>query len=658
MTETIQIKQENISKVIWDVADILRGPFKKSEYGRVILPFTVLRRLECVMEPTRDAVFKENQTLNTDNLILRDYKLKQVANDALFYNVSNHRLSNLGIQNTAENLIEYINSFNPSICEVFEKFDFSKWIEKLEDSELLLSVIGNFKGHDLGPEKYDNHQMGQIFEDLIRRFSESANDTAGEFFTPRDVVELATELTFAHADTVFTSATPISIYDPTAGAGGFLSVGKQVLGKKGRNKDVSLFGQELNNESYAICRADMTIMGDNPENIKLGDTLKIDKHSEHKFSFCLANPPYGMDWKDIKKHIDTEHADGYAGRFGAGLPRVSDGSMLFLQHLIAKMNDDNGTAGIVLSGSPLFTGSAGSGESEIRRWILENDWLDCIVALPSSLFYNTSIGTYIWILSKNKQPDRKGKVQLINAIDDYETMRKSLGDKRRKISAQQQIIKLYTHYTEHKKCKIFDIAEFGYRKITVERPLQLRYIPTDMDSISALLGEKSLITWCNKNDINPDCVGKILQDLNDTYMNETDFINDFMSRLEMKPTASVIKLLRKHLATHDDTAEYVLDNKGNRIANADLRDYENVPLNQDITTYFKREVLPHVPDAWINESKKDVKDGEIGVVGYEISFNRYFYEYQAPRPLAEIESEIKAVEQDILSLLGSVTKSV
>jgi type I restriction enzyme M protein len=568
---------------IWSVADLLRGDYKQSDYGKVILPFTLLRRLECVLDKTRPAVRAEYEKRKDSGLNLDAFLNKKSEHS--FYNTSTFSLSTLKADpnNLRANLESYISDFSANARDIFERYKFTEQLAYLDESNLLYQIVEKFENIDLHPDAISNHEMGLVFEELIRRFAESSNETAGEHFTPRDIVRLTTSLLFMLDDKVLKqSGTVRTLYDPTAGTGGFLSSGSEYVHEINAGAKLVTFGQELNPESFAICKADMLIKGQDVANIKYGNTLSDDQLPADKFDYMLSNPPFGVEWKKVEKAVKDEHTlKGFGGRFGAGLPRVSDGSLLFLMHLISKMRpvaQGGSRIGIILNGSPLFTGGAGSGESEIRRYVLENDLLEGIVAMPTDMFFNTGIATYIWILSNHKSTERKGKVQLVNASSFGEPMRKSLGSKRKQLSPEaiDEITRIYGGFTEGKHCKIFNTTDFGYRRITVERPL--------MED------------------------GKIVK-----------------AKGAPKP----------------DTA---------------LRDNENIPLSEDIQTYFAREVLPHVPDAWISQDKKhiDTKDGKVGIVGYEIPFNRHFYEYTPPRSLTEIDAELDAVTQEILDLLGEV----
>lgn len=677
---------------LWSVADLLRGDFRQSQYGRIILPFTLLRRLECVLEESKEQVLEKYESVKAMPFEAQDKVLTHTAKFS-FYNTSKMDLNTLGETNVSGNLENYIQSFSPNAREIFEHFDFFNTIDKLEEANLLYKVAKRFAKTDLHPNIISNHGMGLVFEELIRRFAESSNDSAGEHFTPRDLVRLTTSLVFCHDDDVLTQSGLVrSIYDPTAGTGGFLSSGMEYVHELNERAALSAFGQELNPESYAICKADMLIKGQKVDNIKLGNTLSNDQLRTDKFDYMLSNPPFGVDWKKIQKSIVDEHNDkGFEGRFGAGLPRVSDGSLLFLMHLISKMrplsveDKANGSAsriGIILNGSPLFTGGAGSGESEIRRYILENDLLEAIVALPTDMFYNTGIATYVWILSNNKDAKRKGKVQLINAskerpknggrgrsggtestdqVEDvfYDAMRKSLGSKRRELTEDgiSTIVKTYGEFAESSFSKIFDYSDFGYRRITVERPLKLAIFPQDKERIDALQADKAWLKL--SEDLQVAIISALGKFAEEKILSRDAFLKQFVANLDgVKLSAVQQKLVVKHLGEHDDEAETCVvksgKDKGKPEANPDLRDNENVPLKETVEEYFAREVLPHVSDAWIDESKTDELDGQVGIVGYEIPFNRHFYVYEPPRALEAIDADLDAVSAEIMQLLQEV----
>ncbi|QUE32423.1 type I restriction-modification system subunit M [Francisella philomiragia] len=648
----------SLSALIWSTADLLRGDYKQSEYGKIILPFTLLRRIECVLEPTRQDVIDEfearkNLGIPLDAILTRKSKHS-------FYNKSNYTLNRLmaDSNNIADNLKSYIDSFSANTREIFEKYDFENQIDKLNDNNLLYMIVEKFSSFDLTPETISNHDMGLLFEELIRKFAEQSNETAGEHFTPRDIVRLTTSLLFNEDDEILIKDGLVrSLYDPTAGTGGFLSSGSEYIHELNPSANLVTFGQELNPESYAICKADMMIKGQPVENIKWGNTLSDDQLKDNKFDYMLSNPPFGVEWKKVQKIVTNEHiSQGYNGRFGPGLPRVSDGSLLFLLHLISKMRpakEGGSRIGIILNGSPLFTGGAGSGESEIRRYILENDYLESIVAMPTDMFFNTGISTYIWILSNNKSEIRKGKVQLINASNLGDSMRKSLGSKRKYLNEEQivEIVKTYGDNQESKISKIFDNTDFGFRRVTIERPLQLSYYPTDATRLEGLQADNA---WTKLKENLANEILTALATMADKISSKVKFDKEITKKVATKLTKTHLNLLQKHLAEHDEEAEIAKDAKGKPIANTDLRDYENIPLNQDIYEYFEKEVKPHVPLAWIDENKTDEKDGKIGIVGYEIPFNRHFYEYVPPRELSEIDAELEQVTKEILELLQEV----
>lgn len=638
------MNQQTLAPFIWNIADLLLGAFKPSEYGRIILPFTVLRRLECVLEPTRDKVRSQFDAMKASGVDM-DLILPTTAG-ATFYNVSQFSLGSVGSTSTRANLEDYIAKFSANARQVFEHFAFDRWLEKLEKANLLYLVAQKFAAVDLHPDKISNHEMGLVFEHLIRKFAESSNDDAGQYFTPRDVVRLATTLVFATDHQALNGEGVVrTVYDCAAGTGGFLSSAIEQVYEWNPNARLVPYAQELNPETYAISVADKLIQGYDTRNIKLGNTLSDDHLPHEQFDYCLANPPFGVKWENVQKQVQAEHSQqGFAGRFGAGLPRVGDGSLLFLMHLLSKRKPvelGGSRIGIVLSGSPLFNGGAGSGESEIRRWILENDWLEAIIALPNDLFYNTGIGTYIWVLSNHKDGLRKGKVQLIDASAMHAPMRKSLGSKRKYLSDEQiaEIAKLHEAFEEGPNSKIFATTDFGYRRITVERPLRLRFSVTP----------EKLVAYENTK-------GADQAEAFAGVQGKFDNLPAFLKAAGIKKLGKgALKAALACFGERDVSAQPVLDDKSNQQADADLREFENVPLKENIDDYFAREVLPHVPDAWIDTGKTDENDGQVGIVGYEINFNRYFYAYQPPRPLAEIDADLKAVEAEIAALLGEVT---
>jgi type I restriction enzyme M protein len=661
---------------IWSIADLLRDAFKRSKYADVILPLTVLRRIDCVLAPTKTQVLEAFHKYN--NNLKNPDDLYRKASGYVFYNTSPFTFERLleDPQNLPANLKKYINGFSKNMREVVEKFNFFSTIDRLEESGLLYKVVEKFKNINLHPDVVDNHEMGTIFEELIRRFNEAMDENPGEHFTPREVIRLMVNmLVGAENGKLLEPGRVIRIADPACGSGGMMTIAKERLLEVNSKLHIYLFGQEVNPETFAVCRSDLFMNsadGEDAERIAFGSTLSKEAAPSERFDFQLANPPYGKEWKNDEDAVRAE-AMHPGGRFSAGLPRISDGQMLFLQHMLSRMNppeNGGGRVAIVLNGSPLFTGDAGSGESEIRRWILENDWLEAIIALPEQLFYNTGIATYIWVLSNHKHPSRYGKVQMINAADIWTPMRKSLGNKRREINPDQveEITKLFLSNEERERSKIFDSTEFGYRKITVERPLKLNF-QVNPERIERLKNTSTFtgLVVSKKKDIQErlkdEEKGQELQDqiLAMLAIIPTGLFNSrptFEKALDASCVKAGLKLdapIRKAIlfshSERDETAEVCMDKKGNPEPDPDLRDNENVPLKEEIDAYFKREVLPHIPDAWIDRSNVDPKDGQIGRVGYEINFNRYFFDYQPIRDLDEIESEINALQEDILNTL-------
>jgi type I restriction enzyme M protein len=643
---------------IWAVADLLRGDYKRHEYGQVILPFTVLRRLDAVMASTRDAVRARDAALNMQN----KEKLLERTAGLPFYNVSKQDFTTIAsdANGVAKNLRDYINGFSENVREILSQFGFDNQVTRLAEAKLLYQVVGRFAAmRDL--DKLSNHEMGYVFEHLIRKFAEDSNETAGEHFTPREVIELMVNLLIApDADTLTGAGQVINILDPACGTGGMLTTAADHIRSINPDAEVYLFGQELNGESWAVCESEMLLRNQHGT-VELGNSFSRDKFPRRKFDYMLANPPFGVEWKKVKVEVEAEAEIGYAGRFGAGLPRINDGSFLFLQHMISKMDpveDKGARLAIVFNGSPLFTGAAGSGESEIRRWILENDWLEGIVALPDQLFYNTGISTYFWILSNRKAPERRGRVVLLDARDQWEKMRKSLGDKRKLIGAGQtrHITELYMNalsvaadagHPDHGKVKIFSTRDFGYHRITVERPLKLRFEITE-DALAALESSKPLAKW-DRRDVFVSAVRDLLGTVWWTKKEASAaLLAAAKSSGALWPsTASYQKAIWSVVSVSDPEGEVQKSKDGNPEPDPDLRDYENVPLDEDTDAYFAREVTPHVPDAWIDHSKTKV--------GYEIPFTRHFYVYTSPRPLAEIDSELRDLESQIQKLLGEVT---
>lgn len=647
---------------LWSIADLLRGDFKQSQYGRIILPFTLLRRMECVLEPTKDEVVKQTYAQEGRPDHVREMFLLRASKQP-FFNASPLTLGTLSDTQTDADLMSYVQSFSKDARDIFEHFHFEDFVQQLATANLLYQVVQRFAAVDLSPERISNFGMGIIFEELIRKFAESSNETAGEHFTPRDIVHLTTSLVITGQDGKLKPNSIVTIYDPTAGTGGFLSEGDEYIQSISDKVTVTLLGQELNPESYAICKADMLIKGQNVENIKLGNTLSNDQLAgpEHHFDFMLSNPPFGVEWKKVQKQINDEHSHkGFDGRFGPGLPRVSDGSLLFLLHLVSKMRDprDGGSRiGIILNGSPLFTGGAGSGESEIRRYLLQNDLVEAIVALPTDMFYNTGIATYVWILSNHKAEARKGKVQLIDGSQHFAKMRKSLGSKRQYITDEQidELVRLYGHFEETPQSKIFPIEAFGYRRITVERPLRLNF-QTSAERIEKVLEEKA-IQKLDSTEQQRLIDALQAMDANVLHRNREEFsklLKKTLTAHGVSLATAELKALLTALGERDPEAD-MCTTKGQPEADAGLRDNENVPLGESVYDYFEREVKPHVPDAWIDESKRDAQDGEVGIVGFEIPFNRHFYVFQPPRPLEEIDRDLKACTDRIKQMIEGLS---
>jgi type I restriction enzyme M protein len=633
---------------IWAIANLLRGPYKPKEYGDVVLPMTILRRLDCVLAPTKSTVYdlwqKQQDATSKDIL---DVRLRK-ASGYKFYNHSPYTMPRLlgDSVNVRENLLSYLDGFSENIRDVFTRFAFEEQINRLDEANALYLVLRRFAELDLRPENVSNTEMGTVFEELIRKFAEASNETAGEHFTPREVIALMVDLLLVGDEEATNRPQVIrTVYDPTAGTGGMLSVMEEHLKRQNPSARVRMAGQEVNPSSYAVCKADMVIKGQDIDAIALGNTLTDDRHAGSTFHYGLSNPPFGVEWKPSEREVRAEYKkEGFNGRFGPGLPGISDGSMLFLLHLVSKMREADpddprtrGRAAIVLNGSPLFTGKAGSGESEIRRWILEQDLLDAIIALPPDMFYNTGIATYIWVLDKRKPFERTGNVQLIDATDMYVKMRKSLGSKRKEISDSDitEIVRMYGDYvdSEDERSKVLANDEFGYRTITIERPLRLSFqvTPKRIDS--------TLDSPILQKILSSDTLTQIRVALN--TLDQTSIIKDLEQR-KTRLGAPVRKALLDGLGERDQTAEPCLNTKGLPEPDPKLRDFENVPFGVDIEEYFHREVKPHVPDAWIDESKTKV--------GYEIPFTRHFYKYQPPRPLVEIDADVKRLIAEIQNL--------
>lgn len=648
----------NHADLIWKIADLLRGPYRPKEYGQVILPFTVLRRMDCVLTDTKDAVLAEYEKHKDSGLPLTAV-LPRVSKQS-FYNTSKYTLEKLGDpDHVRANLLDYVNGFSQNVRDIFDEFDFAAQVERLDKNDLLLLVTREFADQDFDPKVVSNAEMGTVFEHLILKFAESSNETAGEHFTPREVIELMVDLIFQpdeHAGGLTDPNAIRTVYDPTAGTGGMLSVADEHLRAMNPTAKLSLFGQEINPSSYAICKADMVIKGQPVDAIVLDNTLTKDGHAGRTFNYCLSNPPYGVDWKPAQRVVVEEAKEGFDGRFGPGLPSISDGQMLFLLHLISKMRpkkQGGGRAGIVLNGSPLFTGKAGSGESNIRQWIIENDLLDTIVALPTDMFYNTGIATYVWILDNDKPAERQGTIQLIDGSGLWHKMRKSLGSKRKRLD-RKDIDTLLAAYAAHKDAanddvsKIFDNDDFGYRTITVERPLRLNF-QTSPDRIERVFAEKVIERTMNES--GRDDLRSALGSVDaSTLWKDRDAFNKALGKelgnAGIRLSSPQRKVVLGGLSERDQTAEICVDSKGNPEPDPQLRDTENVPLKEDIHEYFAREVTPHVPDAWIDETKTKT--------GYEIPFTRHFYKYVPPRPLAEIDTDVERVIADIQALFTKV----
>ena len=664
---------------IWNIANLLRDNFKRGKYQDVILPFTVLRRIDCVLAPTKQSVLETRVELR--GRIENDHEILCQKSGFAFYNTSLYdfeRLTNEAPQ-LADNLRNYIAGFSDNMREVIERFDFDNTIKKLDEANLLYLVMERFKHIDLHPDAVDNAEMGSIFEELIRKFNEASNENPGEHFTPREVIQLMVELLLCHDQReLLKPGKSVLVYDPCCGTGGMLTSAKNRIENLNPAATVRLFGQEVNPETFAVAKSDLYMLskdGSDAENIAFGSTLSDDKHRSWRFDYILANPPYGKEWKSDRAAVEEEAALGRNGRFEAGRPRISDGQLLFLQHMLSKMRDDEDGSriAIVMNGSPLFTGDAGSGESEIRRWILENDWLDAIIALPEQLFYNTGISTYVWILTNRKTVDRRGKAQLIDASSYWTALRKNLGDKRREISPQQiaDIVRLYRQRPASEHAKIFDSREFGFRKITIERPLRLNF-QASRERIARLDEERAFQNLAKSRKRDPQRkaeqtaagrqeqarVKALLDRLPDKlYKDRADFLTalDAACRAHgYKPKAPIRKAILNALSERDESAAICRDKQGQPEADSSLRDTEIVPLRENVEDYFAREVQPHVADAWIDESKRDHKDGQVGVVGYEINFNRYFYQYQPPRPLEDINADIRGLQREILDMLREV----
>ena len=702
------MNHSQIVSFIWGVADLIRDTFKRGKYQDVILPLTVLRRLDCVLAPTRRRVLAVQARFKgrLDNL---DPQLRRASGFA-FYNTSRYDFEKLvaDAPHVAQNLRNYLAGFSPNMREVLEMFDFDNTISKLDEAGLLFQVVQRFGDPkvDLHPDAVDNAAMGTIFEELIRKFNEALNENPGEHFTPRDVVHLMVDLLLAgDRRRLRTKGVVLSVYDPCCGSGGMLTLAKEhVTAGETRGgepcapavnagADIHLFGQEVNPETFAICKSDLFMKsadGRDAENVVFGSTLSNDRHADAGFDYMIANPPYGKDWKRDQDAVRDEHDRGAAGRFGPGLPRISDGQLLFLLHMLAHVRgraEGGSRVAIIMNGSPLFTGDAGSGESEIRRWILENDLLEALIALPEQLFYNTGIATYVWVLTNRKRRGRRGRVQLVDATAFWTLLRKSLGAKRREVpfERKQDILRLLADFEDGATRKVdrggderdavvsrvYPTTHFGFRKITVERPLRLDF-QASPERIARLDDERAFANLAVSRKrgaakASDEEVGRKQQAAiramlgslpNQLFLDRAVFedeLSEAARKAELKLAAPIRKAILSALSERNAEAEICRDPDGRPEPDPELRDTENVPLGEDVESFFAREVKPHVPDAWIDTARRDPHDGEVGLVGYEVNFNRYFYEYRPPRPLEEIEADIQRVEKEIVAILQGMS---
>lgn len=700
---------QQLANFIWSVADLLRGPYRPPQYERVMLPLTVLRRFDAVLAPTKDEVLKRYETLEGKDPQLIDRVLNALAKDDEGNPLGFHNHSQLDFRklkgdpdNISRHLIDYINGFSENIRKIFEHFEFEKEIEKLEEANRLYLVISQFAEIDLHPRHVDNIIMGLVFEDLIRRFNEAANETAGDHFTPREVIRLMVNLLLTPDTEVLTQAGKVvTICDPACGTGGMLAESQNWIRIHNPEATVKVYGQDYNPRSYAVAASDLLIKGHRDSRIEYGNTLTNDRFPDMRFDYLLANPPFGVDWKAEKKEIDRwSNFRGYSGK----LPRINDGALLFLIHMIAKFQpwqpgnrDEPGSRmAIVFNGSPLFTGGAGSGESEIRRWIIEHDWLEAIVALPEQMFYNTGIGTFVWVLSNRKEAHRKGKIQLIDARERWTPMKRSLGNKRRWLDekAINEVTREHGALAETKTSQVFDNADFGYRRVAILRPLRLKFqitreakeryldtFPEMLDAVLAIeevLGNEAYFDWNQVWDKAQKVVKRLPED--ESWAKgargtaQKKAFREAFTEVD-REAEPVIAKVHKEVALDIETLfpgqtlpELAPDElktllgfnpggKGKYIeyeADPNLKDFENILLKEDVISYVLREVRPYVAGAWIDSSTLDEQDGGIGNVGYEINFNREFFQYQPPRPLAEIDAELETVEKRIMKLLQKV----
>lgn len=691
---------QEFSNFIWSVADLLRGPYRPPQYERVMLPMTVLRRFDCLLESTKEAVVKRYNQIKDGKVTNIDPILNKTAGGGNGFGFHNH--SNLDFQklkgdpdNIGRHLTDYIHGFSENVRKIFEYFEFEKEIEKLEEANRLYLVVSKFAEIDLHPSRVDNITMGLIFEDLIRRFNEAANETAGDHFTPREVIRLMVNLLLEPDEHILTTkGFIVKVCDPACGTGGMLSESQNWIREHNESARVIAFGQDYNPRSYAVAASDLLIKGHKDSRVEFGNTLIDDKYSGERFDYLLANPPFGVDWKAEQKEISRlPNFRGYTGK----LPRVNDGALLFLLHMIGHFQlikpeemKHGSRCAIVFNGSPLFTGGAASGESEIRRWIIENDWLEAIVALPEQMFYNTGIGTFIWVVTNRKAEDRKGKIQLIDARERWAPMRRSLGDKRRYLTDEiiDELTKEHGRFVDSDTCKIFDNNDFGFRRVTIERPLRLRFQITDQ-------GKESFLDACPEFldailAMEQELGNEIFDDWNKAWID----VQRIAKEAKVKWSIANKKLFRQCFTSVNPEAKPVIAKKHKSFEKIDpalfpgqqipeslnveelavicglfpqkkgktiqyepdpaLRDFENIPLKEDIVSFFLREVRPFIADAWINTGTIDEKDGGIGKVGYEINFNRFFFRYQPPRPLEEINADLDATERQIFSMLNEV----
>lgn len=661
---------------LWNIAESLRGTYKEEDYRKVMLPLIVIRRFDCLLEDYDrqiiKSVYKDYDFLpeeEIDEMVIVDLK-ENHGIDLQFYNISDFTWKKLldDSENIKSNFEEYLNGFSNNVKEIIAKFKFKDEIAQLDKKDKLYAVLSKMYEVDLHINSVSNNKMGYIYEEMLRRFTE--NSAAGEQYTPREVIRLCMEMLFMGKENFLTEeGKVISIADFCCGTGGMLSIAEDYIKKLNPSAIVNVYGQELLDESFAICQADMLMKGQNPDNIRLGNTLTQDRFKGEKIRFLISNPPFGVSWKDEEKKVKEEADLGFDGRFGAGTPRVSDGSLLFLQNMISKMYDDEegSRIAIIFNGSPLFTGDAGSGESNIRKWIIEEDLLEGIIALPTDMFYNTGISTYIWVLTNKKEAKRKGKIQLVNASEYYQLMRKSLGNKRKEISAEQikEITDLYSSFEESENSKIFDNEDFGYRKITVERPLKLSFnvneeaienVKNTTQFINLAVSKKKDLEIKEKEELEgrkkQEELLKLLESFDSEfeYMDRDKFIKDLKSKSKefgITLSSGLIKAIVNAIGLRNENAVVCKDAKGNIESDSSLKDTESISLKEDIYEYFEREVKPHVPDSYMNESSFDN-------IGYEIPFTRYFYKYESLRPFDEIMKEIEKLESEIAQEIRKV----